>query len=318
MREPSTAAREKCRAFALRSSARRASCNRGHTPASIHSARRRQQVIPELKPSSRGRCPQAIPVCRTNRVPWNTSRSGCHLRPGDKFGARPWAAAARSPPPIRHRHTTTSTEPLHTPGSTAPERSNHLEDHFVRSPSDPPPARQRPRSPKPAGRRQYLAALGVPAFGVGFSRRGSRRPAPPLRIRGPPSAPRPAPDIGDDAHGGVLAHHSTHRTPPGSLTARSRSPTAPRLPTAAFRPQTKWTPPAPQPDARYGGHPSRTPPAACRRTHLAGPLGEAASTAVTAQLAQAPDAWLTCASPAPSPTSGSAAGPPGRLHPEEP
>nr|AQM75242.1 transposase [Streptomyces sp.] len=82
MWEPSTAAREKSRAFALRSLARRNSCSRGHTPASVHSARRRQQVMPEPKPSSCGRCSQEIPVCRTNRMPWNTSRSGCRLRPG--------------------------------------------------------------------------------------------------------------------------------------------------------------------------------------------------------------------------------------------
>lgn len=82
MWEQSTAAREKSRAFAPRSSARRTSCSRGHTPASVHSARRRQQVMPEPKPSSCGRCSQAIPVCSTNRIPWNTSRSGCRLHPG--------------------------------------------------------------------------------------------------------------------------------------------------------------------------------------------------------------------------------------------
>lgn len=41
MWEPSTAALERSRAFALRSLARRTSCSRGHNPASIHSARRR-------------------------------------------------------------------------------------------------------------------------------------------------------------------------------------------------------------------------------------------------------------------------------------
>lgn len=82
MWEPSTAAREKSRAFTLRSSARRTSCSRGQTSASVHSARRRQQVISEPKPSSCGRCSHATPVCKTNRMPWNTSRSGCRLRPG--------------------------------------------------------------------------------------------------------------------------------------------------------------------------------------------------------------------------------------------
>ena len=82
MWEPSTAAREKSRAFAPRSLARRTSCRWGRTPALVHSARRRQQVMPEPKPISCGRCSQAIPVCNTNRMPWKTSRSGCRLRPG--------------------------------------------------------------------------------------------------------------------------------------------------------------------------------------------------------------------------------------------
>lgn len=38
--------------------------------------------MPEPKPSSCGRCSQAIPVCNTNEMPWNTSRSGYRLRPG--------------------------------------------------------------------------------------------------------------------------------------------------------------------------------------------------------------------------------------------
>jgi hypothetical protein len=44
-------------------------CSRSHTPARCHSSRRRQQVAPEPKPSSAGRCRQAIPVCRTKRIP---------------------------------------------------------------------------------------------------------------------------------------------------------------------------------------------------------------------------------------------------------
>lgn len=48
--ESSTAAREKSRAFALRSVSRRTSCSRNHTPASVHSAGRRRQVVPEPEP----------------------------------------------------------------------------------------------------------------------------------------------------------------------------------------------------------------------------------------------------------------------------
>lgn len=82
MWEPSTAAQEKFRASAPRSLARRTWCSRVHTPASAHSAKRRQQVIPEPKPNSCGRCSQATPVCSTNRMPWNTSQSGWRFRPG--------------------------------------------------------------------------------------------------------------------------------------------------------------------------------------------------------------------------------------------
>lgn len=94
MWEPSTAAREKSRAFAPRNSASRTSCSRDQTPAWAHSARRRQQVMPDPKPSSCGRCSQAIPVCSTNRMPWNTSWSGCARDAG--VVAPPWAAEKTS------------------------------------------------------------------------------------------------------------------------------------------------------------------------------------------------------------------------------
>lgn len=45
------------------------SCSRSQTPSCCHSSSRRQQVEPEPKPSSAGRCRQAIPVCRTKRIP---------------------------------------------------------------------------------------------------------------------------------------------------------------------------------------------------------------------------------------------------------
>ena len=57
-------------------------CSRSHTPARCHSSSRRQQVTPEPKPSSNGRCRQAIPVCNTNRIPCSACRSGRRLRPG--------------------------------------------------------------------------------------------------------------------------------------------------------------------------------------------------------------------------------------------
>jgi hypothetical protein len=57
-------------------------CSLSHTPDRCHSSRRRQQVTPEPKPSSGGRCVQAIPVCNTNKIPCNANRSSRRLRPG--------------------------------------------------------------------------------------------------------------------------------------------------------------------------------------------------------------------------------------------
>lgn len=56
-------------------------CSRSHTPARCHSSSRRQQVTPEPKPSSWGRCRQAIPVWSTNKIPDSVARSGWRLRP---------------------------------------------------------------------------------------------------------------------------------------------------------------------------------------------------------------------------------------------
>jgi len=56
------------------------------TPASFQAARRRQQVMPEPKPSSWGRYSHWIPVCRTNRMPHRACRSGTRGRPSTCFG----------------------------------------------------------------------------------------------------------------------------------------------------------------------------------------------------------------------------------------
>jgi len=58
-----------------RSSKRR--CSLSHTPASCHSLRRCQQVIPEPQPISFGSISQGIPLLRTNTTPvraWSTLR----------------------------------------------------------------------------------------------------------------------------------------------------------------------------------------------------------------------------------------------------
>jgi hypothetical protein len=75
-------ARDHSISSAARSRSSRSLCSRSQTPARCHSSSRRQHVTPEPKPSSGGRCCQAIPVCSTNKIPCNASRSSSRLRPG--------------------------------------------------------------------------------------------------------------------------------------------------------------------------------------------------------------------------------------------
>src|SRR5215207_7572383 len=63
-------------------SASNSSCSRCQTPAASHARSRRQQVIPQPKPSSCGKCSQPTPVCSTNKIPCNASRSSNGFRPG--------------------------------------------------------------------------------------------------------------------------------------------------------------------------------------------------------------------------------------------
>src|SRR5215210_7424938 len=46
-----------------------------HTPASCHSLRRRQHVMPEPQPISWGSISQGMPVLRTNRIPVRAARA---------------------------------------------------------------------------------------------------------------------------------------------------------------------------------------------------------------------------------------------------
>jgi hypothetical protein len=80
--EESTAALDQSNFSAPCNSANSSSCSRCHTPARFHSSKRRQQVIPDPKPSSCGRNSHWIPVCSTNKIPHNTCRSGILFRPG--------------------------------------------------------------------------------------------------------------------------------------------------------------------------------------------------------------------------------------------
>lgn len=66
-------------ACARRSSSRRWSAC--HTPASCHSFSRRQHVMPEPQPISRGRYSQGMPDFRTKRMPVRAARSDTRGRP---------------------------------------------------------------------------------------------------------------------------------------------------------------------------------------------------------------------------------------------
>jgi hypothetical protein len=66
----SQTARERSSRPDRRSRASSCSCSCCQTPACCQSRRRRQQVMPEPKPSSRGSRCQAIPVVSTNRIPF--------------------------------------------------------------------------------------------------------------------------------------------------------------------------------------------------------------------------------------------------------
>ncbi len=84
--EESITARDQSSFFATRSFFSNTKCSWSHTPASFHAARRRQQVIPEPKPSSCGRYSHWIPVCNTNRILQSACRSGTLGRPSTCFG----------------------------------------------------------------------------------------------------------------------------------------------------------------------------------------------------------------------------------------
>lgn len=85
--EESITARDQSSFFADRSFVSSTRCSWSHTSASFQAARRRQQVMPEPKPSSWGRYSHWIPVCSTNRIPHRACRSGTRGRPATSFGS---------------------------------------------------------------------------------------------------------------------------------------------------------------------------------------------------------------------------------------
>ena len=80
--ELSATAREKSILSASRKRVSNAACNRSHTPACCHACKRRQQLMPEPQPISRGSICQGIPDLSTNRMPVSNLRSSMGLRPG--------------------------------------------------------------------------------------------------------------------------------------------------------------------------------------------------------------------------------------------
>lgn len=83
--EESITARDQSSCFADRSFFSSPRCSFSHTPASFQAAGRRQQVMPEPKPSSCGRYSHWMPVWSTNRIPHNACRSGTRGRPATSF-----------------------------------------------------------------------------------------------------------------------------------------------------------------------------------------------------------------------------------------
>ncbi len=61
-------------------------CSLSHTPASCHSFRRLQQVIPEPQPISWGSISQGIPLFSTNTMPVRAARSSMRGLPPWGFG----------------------------------------------------------------------------------------------------------------------------------------------------------------------------------------------------------------------------------------
>ncbi len=79
--ELSTTARVRSNSPRRCNSASRTVCNRVQTPARCQRTRRRQHVVPEPQPISRGSMFHGNPLRSTKRMPVSTARSGMGLRP---------------------------------------------------------------------------------------------------------------------------------------------------------------------------------------------------------------------------------------------
>jgi hypothetical protein len=79
-------------------------CSRSHTPASCHSRKRRQQVIPDPQPISFGSISQGMPLLRTKTMPVRAARSSMRGLPPSGFGG----SGGRSGSMVSHSSSVTS------------------------------------------------------------------------------------------------------------------------------------------------------------------------------------------------------------------
>ena len=77
----STMARARSSRPRRRNSASSTACSRFHTPARCQRPSRRQHVMPDPQPISRGNIRQGMPLRSTKRIPVSTARSGIGARP---------------------------------------------------------------------------------------------------------------------------------------------------------------------------------------------------------------------------------------------
>ena len=123
--EPSITARDQSSFPARCSSVSSTWYSWSHTPTSCQSRSRRQQVIPEPKPSSCGSHSHWIPVCSTNRMPCRQRRSSSGSRPA----LRARRCLTGSSGPIRPHRSSDTTHggpfPFPRPRSTSAQGRGH-------------------------------------------------------------------------------------------------------------------------------------------------------------------------------------------------
>ena len=95
---------------AVRKRATSSSCSRSQPPACCHSSRRCQQVTPDPKPSSAGRCVHEIPCAARTRRPATPAGPTAASDPGSGTAAPSFATAAR-PAPTTHPSRSTAQRP---------------------------------------------------------------------------------------------------------------------------------------------------------------------------------------------------------------